>query len=57
MTLALKIGLRYRMGAVTLNLFPGYSLGRTSRAHSGFLSHFILAVKLPGEEYHHPITW
>ena len=36
LTLALKIGLRYRMGAVTLNLFPGYSLGRIAWAHSGF---------------------
>ena len=44
---SLKIARRYRMGAVTLHLFPGYSLRRTSRAHSGFWSHFMLAVKLP----------
>ena len=47
LTLALKIGLRYKMVRVALNLFPGYSLGGIAWAHSGFWSHFVLAVKLP----------
>ena len=47
LTLALKIGLRYRIRAVALNLFPGYSLGGKALAHSGIWSHFMLAVKLP----------